>query len=57
MLIQAGANGNVFGYNYSYDYYANADDSTPLLEDESEYVLDESSESEEVESVHTTKDQ
>ena len=45
-----------YGYNYSYDYYANSDNSTPLLEDEPEYVLDESSEGDNSESVHETKD-
>jgi len=42
-----------YGYNYSYDYYANSDEITPLLDDDAEMLLE--SEEEEEESVHETK--
>ncbi len=30
-----------YGYNYSYDYYTNTDETTPLLEDDEDNLLDE----------------
>ena len=30
-----------YGYDYNYDYYTNSDESTPLLEDDADHVLDE----------------
>jgi len=45
-----------YGYNYSYDYYANSDDSTPLLEDESELALADDNQEEDG-SIHETKNE
>ena len=44
-----------YGYNYSYDYYSNSDDTTPLLEDERDNLLVDESPADEENSVHDTK--
>ena len=44
-----------YGYNYSYDYYANSDETTPLLEDEPKELLDNVSEENEASDTPDTK--
>jgi len=44
-----------YGYNYSYDYYSNSDETTPLLEDEQKEILDGASDESEDSSMQDKK--
>ncbi len=45
-----------YGYDYSFDYYSNSDETTPLLEDESEHSPDEEYVDSEPGSIHDTNE-